>query len=145
MKNLVFFLILSVFSPNSELNNYNDNSSPYLKALIMHIETLPSIVSDTIIIQKDVFLPDNLPYIINKHTIKYFSEKEVESYKGNKISLKKIFPIETENDLLVIRIADFSYTPKSQLWVGFGGSYYKFKYDCDKMKFTFFEKENYSI
>ena len=111
----------------------------------MHIDELPSIKADTIIVQKDDFLPDNLPYTIQKHTIKYCSEKEIENYEGNKINLKKIFPIQVENDFIIIRIADFSYAPKSKLWVGFGGSYYKFKYNCDERKFKFFEKENYSI
>ena len=142
MKSLVLILIITAFTQYSMVHENNDL---YIKALFLHIDELPSAKPDTIIVQKDDYLPDNLPYTIKKHTIKYISEKEVDNYEGNKISLKKILPIQVENDMIIIRIADFSYTPKSKLWVGFGGSYYKFKYNCDEKVFKFFEKVNYGI
>ena len=141
-KLMVILIMLSCFSFNQ--TQKKNSKSLYLKALTLHLNSLASNI-DTILVQKEDFLQDELPDIINKHTIKYLSRKEVDDYDRNTISLRKIFPIEVENDLLVIRIAYFGYSTKNKLWVCSGGSYYRFKYQCDNKKFIFFDKVEYGI
>ena len=140
MKCITFILILTALFSNKMVSE-NSNGNIYIKALTLNIEELPSVNPDTIIVQKDDFLPDKLPETINKYTIKHLSEKEIENYDGKKVSLRKVFPIQIENELVIIEIAYFSYSPKSKLWIRSGGSYYKFNYDCKEQQFTFFETD----
>ena len=144
MNSITFILIITTLFSNKMVND-NSTVNIYVKALTLSISELLSVNSDTIIVQKEDFLPDNLPEVINKHSIKYLSEKEIEDYDGNKVTLKKIFPIQVENELVIIRISDFGYSPKSKLWISVRGSFFKFKYDCKEQQFTFFEKTDYGI
>jgi hypothetical protein len=137
----IILILLSYFSFNQAKKN--NSNSLYLKVLTLHLNSLANVNNDTILVQKDDFFQDELPNIVNKHPIKYLSSKEVDDYDGNSISLRKIFPIEVENDLLVIRIAYFGYSTKNKLWVSSGGSYYRFKYQCDNKKFIFLDKVEY--
>ena len=144
MKQLMISIImLSIFSYSQAQKN--NSESLYMKALILHLKSLATVKTDTIIVQKEFFFPNELPDVVNKHTIKYLSEDEVNVYAGNSISLRKIFPIEVKNDLLVIEIAYFGYTTKGKLWIRSGGSYYRFKYQCDNKKFIFLDKVEYGI
>lgn len=144
MKQLMIIVIMSSFFSYIQAQKSNSENL-YLEALILHLKNSANANIDTIIVQKEDFLPDEYSNVINKHKIKFLSEKEIDSYYGNTIALRKIFPIEVENDLLVIRIAYFGYSTKDKLWVFSGGSYYRFKYNCDNKKFIFFKKEEYGF
>jgi hypothetical protein len=140
---MVILIMLINFS-NSQAQKSNSENL-YMKALILHLKSLATVKPDTIIVQKENFFPVALPDVINKCTIKYLSEEEINVYDGNSTGLLKVFPIELENDFLVITITYFGYNPKYKLWENSGGSHYRFKYQCDNKKFIFVDKVEYGI
>mgnify|MGYP007111636507 CR=1 FL=1 len=144
MKYLRFVLVMLTFCTNISAQE-NQSGNLYDQALRLDIESLPKSKNDTLIVQKDDFLSENLPEIINNYNIKYLQKKEIEKYDGTNVSLRKVFPINIQQNLLIVEIAYFGYATKSKLWVRSGGSYYKFKYDCNKSQFIFFEKVEYGI
>jgi hypothetical protein len=135
--------MLSNFSYSQAQKSNSENL--YMKALTLHLKSLAIVKPGTIIIQKENFFPDELPDVINKITIKYLSEKEVNVYAGNSTGLLKISPIEVENNFLVISITYFGFNPKDKFWENSGGINYRFKYQCDNKKFIFVDKVEFGF
>lgn len=138
------FLCLSIFSQGEKVNE-SKYEKLYLQAINLYLNNLKSIETDTIIIQKEDYLPQKLPYKINNHVIILLTKKEIDEYDGIDISMRFIKPVEKNKDLFVIGFMYLGYTQKHKKWVFSGGVYYRFKYDIEHHKYTFIEKSDFGI
>jgi hypothetical protein len=145
MKYYIYICVILFLSMNDVFSQYS-NGNLYIQALSLDIQELSNTKFDTIIAQKEDYFPEELPEIIGTYSIVYLSNNEIENYHGNKIGMRKVFPImNIDDELLKIEIGYFCYSPVSKHWVRSGGCYYKFKFDCEKQHFVFYKREEYGI
>ena len=109
-----------------------EKNDGFSKTPALWIKTLPQ--PDTMIVQKENYLPDDLPLKIDNHS-SVFSKKEVDHYqsKGKGIHLITLSPIRKQGDLYTISSSTFGY---NRQWRTFGESDYTFHYDLKTQKFT---------
>jgi|WetSurMetagenome_2_1015567.scaffolds.fasta_scaffold1058339_1 hypothetical protein len=145
MKNIIFFIIVFAFVANDAFSQ-DSSGNLYLQALSLDIHELSSSKSDTLIAQKEDYFPEILPQIIGGKTVIYLTSDAIENYHGNKVGMRKVFPIEIVNNVILqIEIGYFSYYPVSGFWIRSGGCYYRFRYDCQKQQIVFIEREEYGM
>lgn len=152
MKQLAFILLLLnlVLNVNAQPKDFSDLYRQTLEVICnkndgvsnspaLWNKTLPK--SDTMIVQKESYLPDNLPVKIDTHTLQYLSKKEIDHYqfKGKGIHIITLSPVRKQGDIYSISSSTFGYSRINKHWRTFGSSDYTFHYNPNTQKFTFLD------
>ncbi len=132
-------LILTILLFTIQCFSQKKSEEIYIGALNMHIKNYKT---DTLIVQREIYMPEDLPNRLNGHFILFLGENEIAQNQKNLI---KIHPMKVEDGLLVIEVTNFHYNLKNKIWMCIGSIKYLFKYDCLQESFVFHKMEILNI
>ena len=89
---------------------------------------------DTILVQKENYLPDVWPEKIKQHVIIYLSKAEINDFKGKYVSLMTMSPIRKSGTIYYMKMTN--YGKKNEGWSSWGYHEFKFLFDAKTNKYS---------
>ena len=149
MKKIIILSILTILTLKLMAQEAKDL---YLESLKLHLSYLNDLNKgedqNIYFIEAESNITSNLPQIINGINVKYLNRDEIKRKgKQSKFHLIAIRQLELNQDKIEINIIDFKveYKKRNCNYSNTGGSKFVFKYDCEKLHYILYEKEQGGI